>query len=142
MAHHSCHHPHLLLRLRIRRRLPWRLRLQLIATPNKKGAVALVATASFYPISVGIFPRCRAYSASSQGLDLFQALRANTLVVKIDNVFDIGTEHACRMVFLQDDLLVFDKDFEGITRLDIQALTNFDREHHSSQIIDLTNHTG
>ena len=74
-------------------------------------------------------------------LQLFDALGANPLARKINDIVRPIAEGAGRLIFLQNDTVLVNKNFNGVLFLDAQRLTDLNGQHDPSQIIHLANYS-
>jgi hypothetical protein len=75
-------------------------------------------------------------------LQLFKALIADQLALEKVHITRVVAEDAGGMILLQDDLVAFRKDFEGILHGNIHGLAQFDGNYDSSQVVKLPYDTG
>ena len=90
-----------------------------------------------------LFMRRSAYIEvkSGLGLQLFQALSADPLVLKILDPVHVVAKQAGGVIFLQDNALVFNKDLQRVLYLDIQILADLRRQHDSAQFVYFSYHS-
>lgn len=71
-------------------------------------------------------------------LDFLNAIAADELAVKALNVVRIAAENAGRLVLLENDLVVFDKNLNRITIAYSEVLSELNRDNESSELINFS----
>jgi hypothetical protein len=68
-------------------------------------------------------------------LDLFKAICADALVVKINNIVGVAAENAGGLIFFKNDLIIIGKDLNGIFDVDIHNFSDLDGKNDSSELV-------
>jgi hypothetical protein len=79
---------------------------------------------------------------SERLLDLFEAILADALSVKENDVVSISAENAGRLIFLKDYLVVVGEYLKRVLFSNVHGLSDADREHDSSKLVYLANYSG
>ena len=75
------------------------------------------------------------YISSELCFDLFKAICADALVVKVNNIVGVAAENAGGLIFLENDLIVIGKDLNGIFDVDIHNFSDLDGKNDSSELV-------
>ena len=75
-------------------------------------------------------------------LKFTDAVGADVLAFKIDDIFGVITENAGGLILLQDDGGTIHVDLQGVFLRDVQGAAQLDRQHDTAQLIDLPHNTG
>ena len=98
---------------------------------KKRMSYEIGTTSAFY----------RKITYSKLFLDLIQTVGADTLAIKEYDVIRVVAEHACRVVFLQDDAVIIGEDLDRVLDLDVHCFADLDRKNDSSQLVDFSDHS-
>lgn len=71
---------------------------------------------------------------------LLQAIRADKLAHKGTDISCIIAENARRMILLEDDSIIFNKDFQGVTNRDVKCSAQLNRQNDASEFVKLANY--
>ena len=71
-----------------------------------------------------------------------QACFADQLASVKNHIICIAAEQARGNILLEDDLVLFNENLDGILILDVHLIAKLNREHDSAKFIDAANDTG
>jgi len=74
-------------------------------------------------------------------LHFFNAFGANVLAFEIFNILCLSTENTCGLILFQDYMRSFNKYLQGIPLRNIHCSSKFDRNYHSSKLINFSYNT-
>ena len=75
-------------------------------------------------------------------LEAFEAVCTDELALEVGDVACVAAEDAGRFVLLENDLVGFDKDLNGIASLHIEGVSDFDRQYYTTEFVNLSYNTG
>lgn len=64
---------------------------------------------------------------------------ADELVLIVLDIVGVSAENASRLVLLEDDLILVNKDFDRVTTSDVHGVSDLNREYDSSKFVNLSN---
>src|SRR6056297_2679029 len=69
------------------------------------------------------------------------AFLTNCSALVFKSIISTTTKNTSGLIFFQNNLVIFNKDFHGIFFIYIHCFTEFDRNHHSTKVIYLSHYT-